>query len=155
MLRSCALILALIAVPALAQQQQAGNEASTNTEETFQALIEQCNDTEALMLRARIRLQLPRTTEEAAAEAQTMLDEGFAACGAGDLEGAKTKLAEALAVAEAGVTENFGTDASAGSEPAAAETGAETQAEPAAAEAATAAESAEPEEAPKPWWQFW
>lgn len=114
MFRTIALALALTAAPlmALSQQQQAGNDASTNTEETFQALIEQCDNVDALMLRARIRLQLPRTTEEAAAKAQKMLDEGFAQCGGGDLEGAKVTLAEALAIAEAGATENFGTDAS-------------------------------------------
>ena len=104
--------LTLVALPAFAQEQQAGNTESTNTEETFQKLIDQCDDTDALMLRARIRLQLPRTTEEAAANAQRMLDEAFATCGSGDLEAAKVKLNEALAVAEAGATEKFGTDAS-------------------------------------------
>ena len=112
MIRTFALILMVLTTPALAQQQQAGNEASTNTEETFQALIDQCDNIEALMLRARIRLQLPRTTEEAAEKAQKMLDDGFAQCGSGDLEGAKATLTEALAIAEAGATENFGTDAS-------------------------------------------
>ena len=112
MIRMLALILTLIAAPAFAQQQQAGNEASTNTEETFQALIDQCDDTDALMLRARIRLQIPRTTPDAATKAQEMLDQAFATCGGGDLEGAKSMLEEALAIAEAGTTENFGTDAS-------------------------------------------
>ncbi|MEO1495018.1 MAG: hypothetical protein AAFV19_22975 [Pseudomonadota bacterium] len=112
MIRIFAFALLVTASPALAQQQQAGNEASTNTEETFQALIEQCDNVDALMLRARIRLQLPRTTQEAAAKAQKMLDDGFAQCGSGDLESAKATLAEALAIAEAGTTENFGTDAS-------------------------------------------
>ena len=112
MTRTLALALILLATPALAQQQQAGNEASTNTEETFQALIDQCDNTDALLLRARIRLQLSRTTEEAAAQAQKMMDDGFAKCGSGDLDGAKATLTEALAIAEAGATENFGTDAS-------------------------------------------
>lgn len=114
MTRMTVLAFVLVAAPglALAQQQQAGNDASTNTEETFQTLVEQCDNVDALMLRARIRLQLPRTTPEAAAKAQSMLEEGFATCGAGDLEGAKVILSEALAIAEAGTTENFGTDAS-------------------------------------------
>ena len=113
MIRKFALLLAVVALPfsAIAQQQQAGNEASTNTEETFQALIDQCDDIDALMLRARIRLQIPRTTEEAAANAQEMLDNAFAKCGAGELDEAKTMLQEALALAEAGATDNFGTDA--------------------------------------------
>lgn len=115
MLRKPALILALIALPfaAFAQQQQAGNEASTNTDETFQALIDQCDNVDALMLRARIRLQIPRTTEVAAKKAQEMMDQAFATCGGGDLDGAKTMLQEALELAEKGATENFGTDAAA------------------------------------------
>lgn len=113
MIRTLAIALIVVAAPAFAQQQQAGNEASTNTEETFQALIDQCDNVDALMLRARIRLQLSRTTEAAAAKAQKMLEDGFAQCGSGDLEGAKVTLAEALAIAEKGTTENFGTDASA------------------------------------------
>ena len=120
-----------------AQEQQAGNEASTDTEGTFQALVDACDDTDALMLRARIRLQLPRTTDEAAATAQQMLEEAFATCGSGDLEGAKTQLAEALEIAEAGATENFGTDVTAAP----------------AAEAEPAAEEAAAED--KPWWRFW
>ena len=114
MIRTLSLFLALALTPALAlaQQQQAGNEASTNTEATFQALIDQCDDIDALMLRARIRLQLPRTTETAASEAQEMLDGAFAKCGAGDLDTAKIMLQDALKIAEAGTTENFGTDAS-------------------------------------------
>ncbi|MEL7204482.1 MAG: hypothetical protein AAGL19_09950, partial [Pseudomonadota bacterium] len=55
---------AALAVPAFSQEQQAGNAASTDTEATFQALIDKCDDTDALMLRARIRLQLPHTTDD-------------------------------------------------------------------------------------------
>lgn len=114
MIRKFVLLLALTALPfsAYAQEQQAGNEASTNTEETFQALIEQCDDIDALMLRARIRLQIPRTTDEAATTAQEMLESAFAKCGAGEPDEAKVMLEEALALAESGTTENFGTDAS-------------------------------------------
>ena len=114
MIRRPALLLALLAAPsfALAQQQQAGNEARTNTEETFQAQIDQCDDIDALMLRARIRLQIPHTSEDVAGQAQGMLDNAFAKCGAGELDEAKNMLEEALALAETGVTDNFGTDAS-------------------------------------------
>ncbi|MEO0913359.1 MAG: hypothetical protein AAFY59_10270 [Pseudomonadota bacterium] len=133
-------LTASLSAPAGAQEQQAGNAASIDTEGTFQALIEKCDDVDALMLRARIRLQLPRTTEEAAATAQQMLDDAFATCGGGDLEGAKAQLSEALAIAEAGATENFETDASV------AETEAET----------TPAANAEPvEEEKRPWWKLW
>ena len=136
-------IATLLAGPAIAQEQQAGNAASTNTDETFQALIDACDDTDALMLRARIRLQIPRTTPEAGQTAQKMLDEAFATCGSGDLEAAKAQMTEALKIAEAGATENFGTDASA-------ETEAVAAAEPAAGGTQSAAE-----EASKPWWKFW
>lgn len=129
----------LVSTSGFAQQQQAGNAASTDTDGTFQALIDACDDVDALMLRARIRLQLPRTTEEAAAKAQSMLEEGFATCGGGDLEGAKATLSEALSIAEAGAAERFST-------------------EQAAAEATVAAEKAaesESQEDEKPWWKFW
>lgn len=135
---------AVLAGPSFAQEQQAGNAASTDTDATFQALVDACDDVDALMLRARIRLQIPRTTEEAGQTAQKMLDEAFATCGGGDLEGAKVQLAAALEIAEAGATETFGTDASAG----AAE-------ETAAAEPVAEADAAQTEEAQKPWWKFW
>ncbi|MEM6680406.1 MAG: hypothetical protein AAF675_21275 [Pseudomonadota bacterium] len=157
MLRSSLLVLALLATPALAQQQQAGNEASTNTEETFQALIDQCDDTDALMLRARIRLQLPRTTPEAAEQAQTMLDEAFATCGGGDLEGAKAQLTEALEIASAGVDNTFGArETETATETAATESvEAETVQADATPDAAEVEAPAAEEEPEKPWWQFW
>ncbi|MEM0977863.1 MAG: hypothetical protein AAGJ34_10030 [Pseudomonadota bacterium] len=131
----------LAATPSLAQQQQAGNDASTNTEETFQALMEQCDDIDAIMLRNRLRVQIPRITEEAAAEAQEMMDQGLVQCGEGDLDGAKETLNAALEIAAQGATDNFGTDGT--------ETPTETAAEeiPATVEE-TAAET-------KPWWKFW
>ena len=132
----------LLSSPVLAQQQQAGNAASTNTEETFQALMEKCDDIDTIMLRNRLRVQIPRITEEAAAKAQEMMDEGLATCGEGDIDGAKATLNEALEIAAQGATENFGTD---GSEtPTATETAAATE-ETSEADA----------EAAKPWWQFW
>jgi len=105
-------ISCLSITPIWAQQQQAGNTASTNTEETFQALIDKCDNIDALMLRARIRLQLSRTTEEAAEKAQEMLNNAFALCGEGRLDTAKNILEQALSLAEEGVTERFGADAS-------------------------------------------
>ena len=93
------------------------------------------------MLRARIRLQLSNTTDEARVTSQEMLDRAFATCG----EGGDEKLAEAigileeaLALASAGVTENLGTTAEAETD--------EVEETPVAAE----------EEADdKPWWRFW
>lgn len=142
MTRTLPLIIGLlVASPAFAQEQQAGNAASTNTEETFQALVDACDDADALMLRARIRLQLPHTTEAAAEQAQTMLDEAFATCGGGDLEGAKATLTEALALAEAGVTEKLGTEA-------------EAEVETAETTEAVAENETDAEEK-KPWWKIW
>ena len=91
---------------------RADNEASTNTEETFQALIDKCDNIDALMLRAKIRLQLSRTTEVASEKAQQMLDDAFAICGEGNIDAAKNMLEEALKLAEQGATERLGADAS-------------------------------------------
>ena len=133
------LIIALLTLPsaALAQTQQAG--IATDTDAAFQALVDACDDTDALMLRARIRLQVPRATEETAAAAQKMMEEAFATCASGDVEAAKAQLADALKIAEDGANEVF----------AAAE----------AAEVETAAEAAQDadatDDADSPWWKFW
>ncbi|MEM7775464.1 MAG: hypothetical protein AAF732_07620 [Pseudomonadota bacterium] len=97
----------LLVSAALAQDQQAGNEASTNADETFKKLVEKCDNTDALMLRARIRLQLGRTTDTARDAASKLMDQGLSQCGDGKIDEAKTTLAEALKVAEAGVTEKL------------------------------------------------
>ena len=133
-----AFLALLIAMPATAQQQQAGT--ATDTEAAFQALVDACDDVDALMLRARIRLQLPRTTEVAAAAAKEMLREGFQTCADGDPEAGKARLTEALEIAEAGTSEVF----AAGEDEAAAET------------QETAVEETAAEETPdRPWWKFW
>lgn len=132
---------ASFAVVAAAQEQQAGNQASTNAAETFQKLIEQCDNTDVLVQRATIRLRLGRTTPEAQATAQTLMDEGLALCGEGKIDEAKAKMTESLEIADAGVTEKFGQDAS--TEVASSD----------ANEEAAAEEPAEAEQ--KPWWQFW
>lgn len=132
------LIVAAMTVSAAAQDQQAGNEASTNADDTFRKLIEKCDDTDMLMLRARIRLQLSRTTDAAGKEAGTLLNQGFAQCGEGKLDEGKATLQKALGVAEAGVNEKL-------------------QEVTAAAAAAKKASEAEEKKAAqdKPWWQFW
>jgi hypothetical protein len=142
--------LALLAMPmmAVAQEQQAG--AMTDTDAAFQALIDACDDVEVLMLRSRIRLQLPHTTDEAAASAQEMLNEAFATCGEGDVEAAKAQLTEALALAEAGATEVYATTGEA--------PGGTTGDEAAETELEAAAKTgdASADEAPaRPWWKLW
>lgn len=146
-MRSTALTTAAMiligASAALAQEQQAGNEASTNAEATFQQLVEQCDNTEALTKRARVRLLIGRTTDEAAGEAETLLQEGLAACGEGNMDEALTKLDSAIEVADAGTEEVFSTDD--GSDAA--------DADPTEASADATATGESAEEAP--WWQFW
>ncbi|MEO0722534.1 MAG: hypothetical protein AAFY43_10360 [Pseudomonadota bacterium] len=132
-------IVAAMTVSVAAQDQQAGNEASTNAEDTFRKLIEKCDDTDMLMLRARIRLQFSRTTDAAGKEAGALLDQGFAQCGEGKLDEGKATLQKALQVAEAGVNEKL-------QEVTATAAAAKKEAE--AAEEKKAAET-------KPWWQFW
>ena len=145
MFRSLLIAGLVVSSPAvMSQQQQAGNAASTDTEGTFQALVDACDDVDALMLRARIRLQLPRTTEQAAADASDMLDKGFATCGSGDLDGAKAILTEALAVAEAGVSEKFNAEPASQTD----QTQAQTQTQPVND---TDTENTDA----KPWWKFW
>lgn len=139
------LIFALLALPL--QAQQAGDAASTDTEGTFQSLVDACDDVDALMLRARIRLQIPRSTEEAASQAEQMLEQGFTTCSNGDIEGAKAQLTEALAIAEAGAEERFSAEQSA-SQPVI-----DTASQEAAQSTQTLSE--ETAENDKPWWKFW
>lgn len=143
MIRPLSFALALLALPlpVLAQEQQAG--AATDTDAAFQALIDACDDVDALMLRARIRLQLPRTTPEAAATSEEMMNQAFAICGEGELEAAKTQLTEALEIAEAGASEVFATEEAEAAAAAASDEGADAPAQDAAAEKSS------------PWWKFW
>lgn len=138
------LAIASLAVTSLgrAQDQQAGNEASTNADKTFQELVAKCDDTDVLMLRARIRLVIGRTTEKAAKEGSELLKTGMARCGEGKIEEAKTTLSKGYEVVNVGATEKFGQDASAKVKAAA-------QKKPAAIPT-----NAKPE-TPKPWWKFW
>lgn len=132
----------VLSTVARAQEQQAGNAASTNADETFQDLVAKCNDTDVLMLRARIRLVLGRTTEKAAKEGGELLKTGMASCGHGKIDEAKATLNKAYAVVNAGATEKFGQDASA-------KVTAAPEKKPAATKASAKSETK------KPWWKFW
>ncbi|MEL6374306.1 MAG: hypothetical protein AAFR04_10085 [Pseudomonadota bacterium] len=136
--------------PAIAQEQQAGNPASTNADETFKKLIAKCDNTDVLVLRARIRLQLGHTTPEAAKDAKAMLDKGLSTCGEGNIDEAKATLAKALKLAEAGVTKTYGQDAS---------TKVTTAASKPDQKAKPGDDAAKPDATPaaeqKPWWKFW
>lgn len=135
---AAAAILA-VSSPVFAQEQQAGNEASRNAEETFKKLVEKCDNTEALILRARIRLLINRTTDEAKAEGTKLLTQGFEECAAGKTDEAIATLKKAYAILDKGATEKFGQDATAKVKKAEAEKPAE----------------AEKTDAKKPWWKFW
>ena len=136
----------LVASPVFAQQQQAGNDASTNADETFKQLIAKCEDTDVLVLRARVRLAMGRLDDQAAiGELTKQTDQGLSLCGEGKIDEAKASLNKTLTAAEAKVTEKFGQDESATVKAAKAE----EKKEP-----ATEAGSEKKEEA-KPWWKFW
>lgn len=134
----------MLSSPAVSQEQQAGNEASTNAADTFQKLVDQCDDMDMLMLRARLRLEISRATEEAANMATSMLTQGFTECAEGNVEAGKETLSEAYEIARSGVTQAYGQDASV-----------ETTAAPQVAEPEESANDNDAETASKPWWKFW
>lgn len=86
--------------------QEAGS--LVNTEEIFQKLIDKCDDVNLLMLRARIRLELPRIDTSDAAIVEKMLLEGFEMCAQKKPEEAKVKLTEAYEIAKKAASEKFG-----------------------------------------------
>ena len=90
------------------QEQKAGNEASRNTEETFQKIIDQCDNTEILVLRAKIRLEISRATESAGKDAMGMLESAYKVCGEGQVEKAVEMAKNAYEIARQGVTDKFG-----------------------------------------------
>lgn len=135
-----AIAIGFLTLPASAQEQQAGNEASTNADATFQKLVEKCDDMDMLMLRARLRLEISRATDDAAKRANTMLVDGFEKCAAGQAEAGKTTLQQAYEIARDGVTEAYGQDATV-----------KVEVTPLVSD---------PSEAPvdsvsKPWWKIW
>ena len=132
------LIFSLAQTSAFAQSQQAGADAG-QADAAFQELISKCDNTDILFLRGKTRLLLGRTTPEAAEKAQGLLDEGMAKCGEGDIEAAKSKINEGFELAQTGVTERLGTDASAGK----AEADSESN------------DASDGKSADKPWWKIW
>lgn len=121
---------------AVAQEQEAGK--LTDTEAVFQKLVEQCDNVDMLMLRARIRLELPRTTDDAADTAKDKLLQGFELCAAGKMAEGKIVLEEGYEIAKAGVTEKFGQEGTGSDET--------TVSQP---------KPVEKIESQKPWWKFW
>ena len=114
------LIIVFLICPLLVQAQSkdtkkissevSSQEAGTlvNTEEIFQKLIDKCDDVNLLMLRARIRLELPRIDKSDAGTVEKMLFEGFEMCAQKKPEEAKVKLTEAYDIAKKAASERFG-----------------------------------------------
>ena len=93
-------------------EQQAGNSASANAEDTFQQLISQCDNIDVLLLRAKIRLEIGRQPPELAESTTNAMNEGLAVCGEGQVDQAVEMLTVALADAKDATTQQYGTDAS-------------------------------------------
>ena len=114
------LIIVFLICPLLVQAQSkdtknissevSSQEAGTlvNTEEIFQKLIDKCDDVNLLMLRARIRLELPRIDKSDAEKVEKMLLEGFEMCAQKKPEEAQVKLTEAYDIAKKAASERFG-----------------------------------------------
>ncbi len=132
-----------------AQTQQAGTEAGTNADETFKQLAAKCDDVDALVLRARVRLAMGRLDDEAAiAEFIKQTEAGLALCGEGKIDEAKASLTKTLAAADAKVSEKFGQEGDT-NEVKAAATDQDASEQPNAGEEKVASEEK------KPWWKFW
>ena len=137
---------------ALAQNQQAGNEASTNADETFKKLIEQCNDTDTLVLRARVRLAMGRLEDQAAIKTLNgEVNKGLSLCGEGKLDDAKAALKKTLTNAEAKVTEKFGQDET----PTVKAQADDTKEKPKGSGDGKSDDKVAKGDESKPWWKFW
>lgn len=121
--------------------------AGSLSEDMFNKLVAKCDNTDALVLRSRIRLQTGRNSEEVAAAATEKMFEGFEQCATGDLEGAMVTLEAALDIAEKGTDEFYGVD------DAEVEKAVEGRAELKAG--SVKSDSADAGKATKPWWKFW
>ena len=93
-------------VNSLAPSQAAGN--LVNTDEIFQKLVDKCDDVNLLMLRARIRLELPRIEKTEAETVQKMMIEGFEICSQKKPEEARVILTKAYEIAKKAASEKFG-----------------------------------------------
>ena len=114
-----------------------------NTEEIFQKLIDKCDDVNLLMLRARIRLELPRIDKSDAEKVEKMLLEGFEMCAQKKPEEAQVKLTEAYEIAKKAASEKFGQSGTGGLETVKKDI--ETLKD-------TNSSNARKD---KPWWKFW
>lgn len=126
------LALAPLATATAQTPTAAGSPEARAADETFQALIAKCDQTDVLVLRAQIRNKMSLASEEAAKSANDLMTQGLAKCGEGKVDEAKADLTRALELASAGVTQRL-----------------ETQAE------SNVEQTSADDEQTKPWWQFW
>jgi len=134
-------LICLAALPSMANAQQAAGTLG-NTNQEFEALIHKCDDTDIFILRARARLLEGRTSTEIFSQVETMMNEGLAICGEGNIEAAKAKITEAIAIGDDFVTQKF-----------AAEEAAQSALEP--QQNIAISKQGDLEKSEKPWWQFW
>ena len=121
--------------------------AGSLSEDMFSKLVAKCDNTDALVMRSRIRLQTGRNSDEVAASATAKMVEGFEQCATGDVDGAIVTLRAALDIAEKGTDGFYGVD------DAEVAKAVEGRAELKAGSAKS--QSADAGNATKPWWQFW
>ena len=149
------LIIVFLICPLLVQAQSkdtknisnevSSQEAGTlvNTEEIFQKLIDKCDDVNLLMLRARIRLELPRIDKSDAEKVEKMMLEGFEICSKNNPEEAKVKLTEAYDIAKQAASDRFGQTGTGGLETVKKEVETIKYKDPSNGTK------------DKPWWKFW
>lgn len=142
-----------VSTAAFAQNQQAGSESGTNADETFKQLVAKCDDVDALVLRARVRLAIGRLGDDAAiADLTKKTEAGLALCGEGKIEEAKAALTETLAAADAKVSDKFGQEGDTNDVKAAAAESSKQEDKVADKEGGDAKVATEEK---KPWWKFW
>jgi hypothetical protein len=136
---------------ALAQSQQAGNDASTNADETFKKLIEKCDNTDALVLRARIRLATGRLDDGSFDDLIKEMNTGLSQCGDGKIEEAMVTLKKTLATADKRVSDKFGQEGDTANVKA--DPGGSDNQQQGSAEGGAGDKMAGEDK--KPWWKFW
>ncbi len=90
----------------VAEKQEAGK--LVNTEEIFKKLTEKCDETDVLVLRARIRLELPRIDKNTASEVEKMMMNGLELCSEKKIDEAKKLLTSAYKKAQDAASIKFG-----------------------------------------------
>ena len=140
------MIATVFSTSAFAQTQQAGSEAATNADETFQKLIEKCDNTDALVLRARIRLAVGRLDDQTAIEDLTnQTNKALSICGEGKVDEAKAELKKTLDAADAKVSKKFDQDGTPDVKPVSSDAQSKNEDDKAGKDG----------DQQSPWWKFW